>query len=286
VKRNPPPKEGVYLTVMELVDTHCHIQSAGLGEGGERVTRQLWAKSPYLTSQELVDNATAAEVTKLIVVGCDASDSQLAIDFVSDQENCFASVGIHPHEAKEYVNNVDLQNEFVKLLKKPKVVSIGECGLDYYYNHSDKKDQVPILRFQIELALKHDLPIIFHVREAFDDFWPILGSYSGIRGVVHSFTDNRRNLEKAVERGLYVGVNGIATFAKKPEQIEIYKSVPLTSLLLETDAPFLTPHPFRGTTNEPKHIRSIASYLARLHETSVDNLADITTSNAKKLFGI
>ncbi|MFI5271297.1 MAG: TatD family hydrolase [Candidatus Saccharimonadales bacterium] len=271
---------------MELVDTHCHIQSAGPGKRGERATRQLWAKSPHLSTKELVDNAEEAEVTKLIVVGCDAPDSQLAIDFVATQKNCFASVGIHPHEAKEYVNNDDLQNEFASLLEKPKVVSLGECGLDYYYNHSNKKDQIPVLRFQIELALKHKLPIIFHVREAFDDFWPIFDSYNGIRGVVHSFTDNQENLNKAIDRGLYIGVNGIATFAKKPEQIEVYKSVPLTSLLLETDAPFLTPHPFRGTINEPKHIRSIASYLAKLHEVSVDEVANITTSNAKKLFGI
>jgi len=129
--------------------------------------------------------------------------------------------------------------------------------------------------------------MVFHVREAFDDFWPIFDDYQGkIRGVLHSFTDNMENLKKALERDLFVGVNGIATFAKNPQQLQVYRQIPLQKLLLETDAPFLTPDPFRGTINEPKYVFRVVSFLAELRSDSVDNLASATTQNARQLFGL
>jgi TatD DNase family protein len=268
---------------MDLVDTHCHIQSAGLSEG-ERVTRELWAKSE-LSGDSMVDAAMKAGVTGLLCVGCDLEDSRLAIDFAKDHDGCWASIGIHPHEAQHYQGGRKVP-EFAGLTTKPKVVAVGECGLDYYYEHSSKADQIIVLEFQIELALAADLPLIFHVREAFDDFWPVFDSYEGIRGVVHSFTDSAENLAKALERGLYVGVNGIATFAKNPTQLEVYKSVPLDRLLLETDAPFLTPTPYRGTINEPKRLGAVADFLAELRGEDRARLAEATTENARQLFGI
>ncbi len=143
-----------------------------------------------------------------------------------------------------------------------------------------------MLQFQIELALVRNLPIIFHVREAFEDFWPIFDSYSGIRGVIHSFTDSADNLEKALERGLFIGVNGIATFLKDPQQLEVYRKIPLEKLVLETDAPFLTPTPYRGKINEPKHIGTIAEFMAGLHGVDREIMAAATTRNARTLFGI
>lgn len=268
----------------QFVDTHCHIQSAG-GEAGERTTTGLWAKAPDLTPESIIQDANDAGVTRLICVGCDVSDSRLAVDFAQRHKNCWASIGIHPHEAKKYVDNTVKLANFDKLVKAEEVVAIGECGLDYYYNHSPKTDQERILRHQIELALKHDLPIIFHVREAFDDFWPIFESYDGIRGALHSFTDSLPNMQKAVEKGLYIGVNGIATFAKDPAQIAVYKAIPLNKLLLETDAPFLAPVPHRGKTNEPKYIPAIATFLSELRREGVTQIAESTTNNAKKLFG-
>jgi TatD DNase family protein len=128
--------------------------------------------------------------------------------------------------------------------------------------------------------------MIFHVREAFDDFWPVFDQYKGIRGVLHSFTDSVANLEKAVARGLYIGVNGIATFAKDDKKTVMYRTIPQRSLLLETDAPFLTPIPFRGTINEPKHIRVVAEFLAKLRGEDLETLAGATTSNAKTLFNV
>lgn len=269
----------------ELVDTHCHIQSVGLA-GGERSTRELWAKAPDLTIEEVIKNSLNAGVTKMVCIGCNLEDSQLAVDFVSGQENCWASVGIHPHEAEAYVGQTDQLARFAELVSRPKVVAIGECGFDFYYNHSPKSAQVEILKLQIELALKHDLPLVFHVREAFDDFWPVFDSYEGIRGVLHSFTDNAENLAMAIERGLYIGVNGIATFAKSPEQLEVYRTIPLENLVLETDSPFLTPTPYRGTINEPKRVVNVADFVADLRGESRENLSAITTSNARKLFGI
>lgn len=271
---------------MELVDTHCHIQSAGLKGAGERGTSEMWSKNPALTGDLLVSEASAVGVTRLICVGCDLNDSLLAIDFVQNRENCWASIGLHPHEAQHYAGNQAKLDEFSALVKQPKVVAIGECGFDFYYNHSPKAAQIEILKFQMELAIEHDLPMIFHVREAFEDFWPLFDSYRGLRGVVHSFTDSAENLGKAMERGLYIGVNGIATFAKNPAQIEVYRTIPMQKLLLETDAPFLTPTPYRGTINEPKRVGTLADFLAKLRSEDRQVLAAATTSNARSLFGI
>lgn len=276
------------MAALELVDTHCHIQSAGLAGGsqGERATRERWARVPGLTSNSMVQKAAEAGVTRLICVGCDLPDSQLAIEFVRGRPNCWASIGIHPHEARDYADRPDRQADFANLPNQPKVVAIGECGLDYYYEHSPKPAQIEVLKFQIELALEHDLPLIFHVREALDDFWPIFDNYKGLRGVLHSFTDSKENLEKAMGRGLYIGVNGIATFAKSEELLAVYRSVPLQKLLLETDAPFLTPSPNRGSINEPMQVGTISEFLASLRGEDREELARVTTRNARTLFGI
>lgn len=270
---------------MELVDTHCHIQSIGR-DIGERTTGEMWAKEPELTGDGVVASANKAGITRLICVGCDLADSQLAIDFARNRANCWSSIGIHPHEAEHYAGNQAKLDEFAGLATGPKVVAIGECGFDFYYHHSPKEAQAEVLKFQIELALKYKLPMIFHVREAFDEFWPVFDSYSNVRGVLHSFTDSAANLAKALERGLYIGVNGIATFAKNPAQLDVYKSIPMEKLVLETDSPFLTPHPHRGTINEPKRLREISEFLAQLRVEDPAELARATTRNARKLFGI
>jgi TatD DNase family protein len=268
---------------MQLVDTHCHIQSIGI-TAGERHTQELWAKAIGKSPENVISDAAANDITQLVCVGCDLPDSELAADFVANRGGCYASIGLHPHEAKEYAGQKTALDAFAALVARQKVVAVGETGLDYFYGHSPREAQEELLRFQIELALQHDLPLIFHVREAFDDFWPIFESYQGIRGVLHSFTDSVENLEKAVGHGLYIGVNGISTFAKDDTKLVMYRTIPLTSLLLETDAPFLTPVPHRGTINEPKHIRVVAEFLAQLRGESLEELARATTDNAKTLF--
>ncbi len=202
---------------MELVDTHCNIQSAGRSIG-EKDTRELWAKAPDRLPDDIIDKAVGTGVNRMICVGCSLEDSELAVDSVQERPECWASIGIHPHEAAGYAGQAGLLEQFAGLAVRSKVVAVGECGLDYFYEHSPKAAQLEVLRFQIELALRHDLPVIFHVRDALDDFWPVFDSYNGIRGVLHSFTDTRANLAKAIERGLFIGVNGIATFAKSPTQ--------------------------------------------------------------------
>ena len=271
--------------MIELVDTHCHIQSAG-NCTGERTTGEIWAKDSTLTAAVVVKSAAEAGVTKLICVGCDLADSQLAVDFVQNQPNCWASIGIHPHEAQRYAHDVQKFATFAGLAPSKKVIAIGECGLDYYYEHSPKADQIAVLKSQIELAVQYQLPLIFHVREAFDDFWPIFDQYKGLHGVLHSYTDSMDNLNKAIERDLYIGVNGIATFAKNVSQLDVYRAVPLSKLLLETDAPFLTPTPYRGTINEPKRVGAIAEFVAKLRDENLEHLAAATTQNAHDLFGI
>jgi TatD DNase family protein len=273
---------------MELVDTHCHIQSAGQSIG-ERGTRELWAKTPELTATQIIQNAKASGVSRMICVGCDLEDSQLAIDFVQPQTTCWASIGIHPHEAQHFVGQTAQLDAFAALATRPKVVAVGECGLDYFYEHSPREAQIELLRFQIELAQRHNLPLIFHVREAFDDFWPIFEEYHAkqpLRGVLHSYTDSAENLRRALANDLFVGVNGIATFTKQAEQIEVYRTIPSSKLLLETDAPFLTPTPYRGSINEPKHVEAIVNFMAKLRDEPLAQLAATTTDNARNLFGI
>ena len=167
-----------------------------------------------------------------------------------------------------------------------KLVAVGEIGLDYFYTHSPRDVQIKALEGQIDLALKYNLPVIFHVREAFDDFWPIFDNFSGLRGVLHSFTDTSKNAEEALKRCLFIGVNGISTFTKDPLQQQLFASLPLEKLLLETDAPFLTPAPLRGKVNEPAFVRNVAEFHAISRGISLEEIAEKTTANARALFAL
>ena len=254
---------------MQLIDTHCHIHS----------------QDYPLPLGEVEQQAQAAGVTQLLCVGTDADDSQRAAQFAAHRLNAWASAGLHPHDAA--LGDAELAKLRQLVADQPnKIVAIGECGLDYFYNHSPKQQQINSLRAHIELALKYNLPMIFHVREAFDDFWPIFDEYPGIRGVIHSFTDTHAQLDALLSRGLYVGVNGIITFTKNDWQLEVAKAIPLDRLLLETDAPFLTPVPLRGKVNQPAHVRLVAEFLAKLRNDSLQNIANATTHNARQLFSI
>jgi TatD DNase family protein len=271
--------------MIDLIDTHCHIQSIG-AEVGEKGTLELWSKAKDLTAEKVIDNAKAVGANSLIVVGCDLSDSQLAVKFVENRPGCWASIGIHPHEAKASLKNPDTLSNLASLSSQPKVVAIGECGLDYYYQHSPKTDQFKVLESQLAMASQANLPIIFHVRDAFDDFWPIYDKFPGLAGVVHSFTDNQANLEACLQRGLYIGVNGIITFIKEASKLEVYKSIPQGKLLLETDSPFLTPVPYRGNINEPMRVGIVAEYLASLRGEELGQLASVSSTNARRLFNL
>jgi len=267
---------------MQLTDTHCHIHEANLGQASDDPTHKMWGKLGA-TPDDILARATQKGVTRVVCVGCTLADSQRAVDFVQNRPGTWASIGIHPHEAGSGQTALD---GIAALAKKPKVVAVGEIGLDYFYGHATSEDQKKSLRFQIELALEHNLPIIFHVREAFDDFWPIFDDYTGIRGVLHSYTDSYANFEAAMRRGLYIGVNGIMTFTKIDEQLRVAKDLPLQKLLLETDAPFLTPKPFRGSVNEPAHVSLVAEFLADLRREAIETIAIQSTHNAQTLFSL
>lgn len=248
-----------------LVDTHCHIHSLDYP----------------LERAEVLARAHQSGVDKIICVGTDVADSRLAASFAAEYDGVFASIGVHPHESQNSWQDI------ASILKNSqKLVAIGEIGLDYFYMNSQRQIQVEALEAQIQLALDYDKPIIFHVRQAFDDFWPIFDNFHGIRGVLHSFSDSMENASRALERGLYIGVNGISTFNKDAAKQAVYTDLPLDKMLLETDAPFLTPVPKRGKVNEPAFVRLVAENLAQVRQTNLENVADITTENARALFAL
>jgi len=254
--------------VPEYFDTHCHIHFTD------------YDHDPLVSLRE----AKESGVTNLMLVGCTLEDSRNGVAF-AQAHGVYASIGLHPHEAHHYVDDENAQAEFRELSGSKYVQAIGECGLDYYYNHSPREAQVKLLRYQLEVAQQRGLPVIFHVRDAFEDFWQIFDSFQGITGVIHSFTAGEKELDAALERGLYLGLNGIVTFTKSASQLEAAKKVPLERLVLETDAPFLTPVPFRGKICEPKHVVETAKFLAVLRGESPEIIAAATTANALKLFG-
>lgn len=263
--------------MLELFDTHCHIHFPDY----------------ELDPEEVIKSAREDGVNRLLLVGCTLTDSKLAVKMAQQYDNIWASIGLHPHEAKEYINDQKALQEFRDLASKPKVVAVGETGLDYHYQHSDKDEQKAVFRFQLTLAEEFNLPLIFHVRgektdpeAVFNDFLAILSDFEGVRGVVHSFSASKTALDKLLAQGLYIGLNGIMTFTTDLEQLEAAKSVPLSKLLLETDAPFLTPKPFRGTICQPKHVRVTAEFVSKLRGEKLETLADATTKNARKLLGV
>jgi len=272
---------------ISIVDTHCHIHEIGGPEGD--FTHQKWAKAGVTDPDAVVAAAAAVGVDRLICVGCDVDDSRLAIDFVQSRDNTWASIGIHPHEAKRYADDSTELARFAAMATEPKVVAVGECGLDYYYEHSPRADQLAILEFQMELASRLKLPMIFHVRDAFDDFWPVFDRFSGLRGVIHSFTADKNVLEQSLERNLYIGLNGIVTFSKIQEQLTAAASVPMSHVVIETDAPYLTPTPYRGTICEPKHARTNLEFIANLQGVPPQEMSAFaakTTENACRLFNL
>ena len=248
-----------------LVDTHCHIHEPDYD----------------LSIDAVLSVARDNSVAEMICVGTSEESSRQAVAFANTHAGIFAAIGVHPHDTKDGYGSI---KELAGTSKK--IIAVGEIGLDYFYGHSPRDVQLRALKEQIDIAISNDLPIIFHVREAFDDFWPIFDTYTSIRGVLHSFTDSHENLQKALSRGLFIGVNGISTFTKDETQKAVFDSIPLDRLLFETDAPFLTPVPFRGKINQPAYVRNIAEYHATRRGISVVDIASATTENAKKLFAL
>jgi TatD DNase family protein len=253
---------------MTLIDTHSHIHL-------DNFDTDL---------ADVLDRAQAAGVAKMLCVGVNDDDSARAIALAKQHPDTLrATVGLHPHDADRGQSAL---KQLAKLAAHPIVVAIGECGLDQFKSTTSPAEQELALRFQIELAHTHDLPMVFHVRNAFGDFWRILADYPGTRGVVHSFTAGPLELAAALEHGLCIALNGILTFTKDPVQLEAARQVPLDRLILETDCPFLAPVPMRGRRNEPAYIAHTAEFLANLRGESLEDLSNATAKNAETLFNL
>lgn len=244
-----------------LIDTHCHLHDADYPLDSEAVLRA----------------ASARAVQKIIVIGTSPEDSARACSFAESHEDVFWAFGYHPNEFRGDFNKLH-QDLAAFSLKSPKLVAIGEIGLDYHFAPFDRSAQIKLLETMLQFACDHKLPVSFHVRDAFMDFWPIIDNFPRLLpSVLHSFSDSDTTLLEALRRGFYFGVNGLATFANIPHP-------PLERVVLETDAPYLTPKPFRGKINSSEHIADIAAWASAFYAVSPSAVADITTKNAQKIF--
>ena len=221
-------------------------------------------------------------MTLMLCVGTNEKSSQGAVEFAKTHTNARAIVGVHPHDTKDGMAEI----EQILHRNAAGVIGVGEIGLDYFYTHSPRDVQIAALEQQMQWALDYNLPVSFHVREAFADFWPVYDNFSGIRGVLHSFTDSQDNLDQALARDLYIGVNGISTFTKDEGQKAMFMSIPLEKMLFETDAPFLTPVPKRGKVNEPAFVSHVAAHHAAIRGITPQEIAQATSANASALFAL
>lgn len=224
----------------------------------------------------MIERARRNGIEFLINVGYDLESSRSAVSMVGN--GFYASVGYHPHDAKNF------KEEVFELAEKAGVVAIGETGLDYYRDLSPREVQREIFIKQLAFAKDRNMPVIIHTRNAFEDLFPILEKFRP-RGVLHAFSGDEGAVEKGLSLGLYFGIGGTVTF-KNAKIREVVRSIPLDKIVLETDSPFLTPHPWRGKRNEPAYLLRIAGELSSILGVSLEKLAEITTSNARELFGI
>lgn len=254
-----------------LVDTHSHIQLDDYDANRD----------------EVIERARAAGVT-MMAVGVDVPSSVAAIELAKANDDIFATVGLHPHDAAGEEGEIAAEDfaAIAKLSEDPLVLAIGECGLDYYHDNSPKDIQIDIFKQQIELALKLNKPMVWHVRDAFIDFFEVIDQYPGVRGIVHCFTGTQSEMQQAVDRGFYIAYNGIMTFTKDEAQLETVKATPLDRIVLETDCPWLSPKSRRGRPNEPAYIVETAQFVANLRGDTYSDFCIATTNNAQSILGI
>ncbi len=250
-----------------LIDTHVHLDDPCYDKDRDAV----------------IVRAKEEGVNYILVVASDLKSSKRCAELAAEFDSLYATVGIHPHEAKTVDKNT--YPELKELTKSKRVVAIGEIGLDYHYNHSPKEVQREVFRDQIRLAKELKLPIIIHHREALPDTIEIVRE-EGIReGVFHCFSGSLEKAEEIISLGFYISVAGPVTFKNAKRLQGLVKELPLDRLLIETDGPYLSPHPFRGKRNEPAYLKYIAEKIAELKGLSLDEIARTTTENAKNFLG-
>ena len=253
-----------------LVDTHCHLDMMG---GSAEV-------------EHIISRATTAGVQCMITIGIDRASSQTALHYAESYANVYAAVGIHPHHAHEATDAA--LAELAGLARHERVVAWGEIGMDTVKNYAPLDIQQQAFVRQLRLAKKIGLPVIIHNREAHAQIYELLRENGPFPagGVIHCFSGDRDIAEKFIDLGFYISIPGVITFTKAEMLQEAVRSVPLSALLIETDAPFLAPVPFRGKTNEPLYTLYTARKIAELKGVSLSEVAARTTANVRKLFGI
>lgn len=253
-----------------LFDTHAHINA-------DQFKDDL---------KEVIDRAKKEGVTNIVVVGFDRPTIKKAIELAEKYEFIYACVGWHPVDAIDMTEKDLLWLE--ELVSHPKVVALGEMGLDYYWDKSPKEIQKEVFRKQIRLAKKVKLPIVIHNREATADIVEILKEEGAreVGGIMHCFSGSVEIARECMEMNFYISLAGPVTFKNAKMPKEVAEAIPLDRLLIETDCPYLTPHPFRGKRNEPAYVKLVAEQIAEIKGLSVEDVAKATTENAKKLFGI
>lgn len=244
------------------IDTHCHI---------DKENAALY-----------IENAEKANVKILINASEDFQSSLEGVELSESYSNVFTCIGVHPLDVKEF-NTKDI-NEFLDLLNNKNVIAIGEIGLDYYYSKDDKIKQQKVFRMFLELAQEYNLPVVIHSREATLDTINILKEYN-VKGIIHCFSGSLETAKEYINMGFLLGIGGVLTF-KNSKLYEVVKEIPLSYIVLETDAPFLTPEPYRKYKNESKYIPDIAECLAKHKEITVEEVMQVTTENAKRIFDI
>lgn len=253
-----------------LFDTHVHLNA------------RQYAKD----RTEVIERAFEAGVSHMVVVGFNHETIPLALEIAEQYETIYAAIGWHPVDA------IDCKDEDLKWIEDlsthPKVVALGEMGLDYHWDRSPKDVQKEIFRKQIQLAKKLNMPIVIHNREATEDVIQILQEENAkdVGGIIHCYSDSIEYLETCLEMNFYISLGGPVTFKNATLPKEVAKAVPLNKLLIETDAPYLTPHPYRGKRNEPAYVTYVAKKIAELKGISYETLCEATTQNAFRLFNI
>jgi TatD DNase family protein len=248
----------------KLIDTHSHIYY-------DKYNHDL---------DEVINRSLDKGIDRIICVGVDLESSIQSLEIANKYSNVFCTVGYHPHESQKAINGY--LNDLEEMCKDPKVVAIGETGLDYYYNYSYPEIQKKRFIEQIELAISLKLPVVIHNRESDNDLYEILKKYTP-KGVIHCFSSDINFANKIIDLGLLLSFTGIITF-KNSTLSNVIASIPISKLMVETDSPYLTPEPYRGKRNEPSYVSIVAEKIAEIKKIPIEDVIDQTTSNALKLF--
>ena len=249
-----------------FTDTHCHL-----------------SKDDYDNIDEVISRAKENKVDRLFICGCDKKAIIESIDIANKYENIYLEIGFHPSEANITTDeDIDWLDDLIKNNKK--VIAVGEIGLDYHWDKDNKEKQKELFRKMISLSKKHNLPVVIHSRDAFQDTYDILKEEK-VTGDIHCFSGSLENAKRYIELGFVIGIGGVLTF-KNTNLKETIKNIGLENVILETDSPYLSPEPFRGKQNEPKNVYYVAEEISRLKEENLEKISTITEDNIKRVFGI